>query len=188
MEEISNKFRALFKSERLVYTALDETERCKDFWWKCMSTDPVVRGLADNSTPKPPARAESDKELSSILGRNPLLAVLVCLPGAEGAGANEESAQPQPIGFMVLYRSFDRCASFYLAMLPKYQNKGYGRESINWAIDYAFEWRDTHRLAINCFVEEGRIRACFYMNGSWHDIVEFGMLDSEWKQLRGLAK
>jgi len=34
------------------------------------------------------------------------------------------------------------------------------------------------------FVYEGTTRECVFMNGGWHDIIEFSLLDREWKELR----
>lgn len=203
MEKMTDKFRNLFKSERLVYSALDTTDRSKEFWWKCLSSDPVVSGLAKPSMPRPAVRADSDKSLSDVLSRgDPLLAVLICLPSSATSATKGES-QPEPIGFIILTKSFPRSVSFNISFLPEHQNKGYGRESINWALDYAFEWGNVHRVTIGTahfntralhlysdmgFVQEGRQRECFYMDRRWHDLVEFSMLESEWLSLRGLVK
>lgn len=201
-EQMTKAFREVNKSERLVYTALDETDRSKEFWWKCNSCDPVSRGMADHET-KPAIRAESEKSLSGMLGREPYIAVLICLPAAEATEPGGEVPQPEPIGVMTLRKSFDRCGAFYMVMLPEYQNKGYGRESLNWAIDYAFTWCDLHKVAIGCasyntrachlyadmgFVQDGQLRQCIYLNRKWHDLVEFSMLESEWVKLRGLTQ
>lgn len=35
------------------------------------------------------------------------------------------------------------------------------------------------------FKPEGRKREVVYMNRKYYDIVEFGMLEREWKELRG---
>ncbi len=36
------------------------------------------------------------------------------------------------------------------------------------------------------FILEGRKREVVYMNRKYYDSVEFGMLESDWKKLRGL--
>lgn len=198
MEEMTESFRSLFKSERLVYTALEESDRCKDFWWKCRMSDQVTRGLIDLDVPSPPSRAESDKNLGEMLNqRPPYLAVLVCLPAAE---ASQEA--PEPIGFIILNKSFPDVAAYHMGFVPEHQNKGYGREAVNWAADYAFKWCHVQKLCINCsgfneraahlyksvgFVQEGVMRSTFYLNGKWQDLIEFGMLRSEWEALRGIG-
>lgn len=80
-------------------------------------------------------------------------------------------------------------------ILPAYQGLGYGRESIEWALDYAFRRAGLHRVRIRAFEWnqgavrlyekigfklEGREREAFWHEGSWWDGVEFSMLEGEW--------
>ncbi len=193
MQEMTDSFRDVFKSERLVYTALEETDRCKDFWWKCCASDLVNRSLIDAGRPVPPSRAASDKQLVETVNESKTyLAVLVCLPAAD-------PEPEQPIGYLVLNKSLPSCASYHLGFLQEHQNKGYGREAIRWAADYAFTWCNLHRLSIGAlsyneramhlyasigFVQEARRQSCIYLNGSWHDLVDYRMLREEWEKLR----
>ncbi|KAJ4148392.1 hypothetical protein LMH87_002865 [Akanthomyces muscarius] len=85
MQVMTDSFRNVFKSERLVYTALDETDRSAD------------------------------------------------------------AEEPEPIGFVVLGKSFPECAEYSLGFLQEHLNKGYGREAIRWAANYAFTWCNLHR-------------------------------------------
>ena len=194
MEEMSDRFRGAFQSKRLVYTALEDNESGRELWSRCTSTDPVAVGLASPSTFKPPVQADSDQALAERL-RDPLLAVVIRLPPSGGGG----DGQPDAIGFLVLNKSFPRACAVYLGILSQHQNKGYGREAINWAVDWAFTWADVHRVAIGTssfnsralhlydsmgFKKDGCLRECFYMNRQWHDLVEFSMLESDWLQLR----
>ena len=48
----------------------------------------------------------------------------------------------------------------------------------------AYNERAMHLYASMGFVQESRIRSCFYLNGAWHDLVDFGMLREEWEKLR----
>ncbi len=143
MQVMTDSFRNVFKSERLVYTALDETDRCKDFWWKCRGDNLVNRSLIEPRRPAPPSRAASDKNLGErVISSKPYLAVLVCLPAAADA------EEPEPIGFVVLGKSFPDCAEYSLGFLQEHQNKGYGREAIRWAANYAFTWCNLRRVSI----------------------------------------
>ncbi|TQV93280.1 acetyltransferase (GNAT) family domain-containing protein [Cordyceps javanica] len=215
MQEMTDSFRNIFKSQRLVYTALEQTDRCRDFWWRCRASNLVNRSLIGPEQPTPPSRAESDKQLEQTVdgGRKPYLAVLVCLPapttadaaaGDQGTGKSEAEAEPEPepVGFLVLNKSFPECAAYHVGFLEEHQNKGYGREAIGWAADYAFRWCNMHRLSIGAlayneralhlyasmgFVQDSRMRSCFYINGSWHDLVEFSMLREEWEKLRDVS-
>lgn len=201
MQEMTDSFRNVFKSERLVYTALEDTERCKDFWWKCCAADLVNRGLISGGRPVPPTRAASDKQLGeTVCDSKNYLAVLVCLPAAAAAADADAEPEPErPVGYLVLNKSFPECASYHLGFLQEHQNKGYGREAIRWAADYAFTWCNLHRLSIGAlsyneramhlyasigFVQEGRKRSSIYLMGAWHDLVDYSMLREEWEKLR----
>jgi RimJ/RimL family protein N-acetyltransferase len=78
----------------------------------------------------------------------------------------------------------------------EYWGKGYGRDAVTVLLDYAFRLRNLHRvyLTVNgnnerarraylaCgFVEEGRLRAHVWNNGSYDDLIFMGILRSEWQ-------
>lgn len=80
-------------------------------------------------------------------------------------------------------------------ILPNYQGKGYGREAIEWALDYAFRRAGLHRVRIRAFEWnvgaarlyerigfslEGREREALWHEGRWWDGLEMGMLEGEW--------
>lgn len=205
MEEMSDAFRDVFKSERLVYTALEDTDRGRDFYWRCRNADLTVSGMIDGDTVAPPSRAASDKALKdNVEGPRVLLAVMVCLPvPADAATDAAADAEPEPIGFVILNKAFPRSAAFQVGFAKEHQNKGYGREAINWAVDHGFRWHNLHRLAIGCigfndralhlykdmgFTLDGRLRGCVFSNGRFHDLVEFSMLEDEWRKLRGITQ
>lgn len=82
--------------------------------------------------------------------------------------------------------------------------KGYGTEAIKLIQEFAFNKLNLHKLdlevreynhrAIRCykkcgFVEEGRIRQNFFIDGKYTDTLFMGILKSEWEQLnRPLTK
>ena len=87
-------------------------------------------------------------------------------------------------------------------MAAPYQNKGYGAEAINWALDWAFRFGGFHRVEISTvsyneramhrytrlgFVEEGRRREAYWYDRKWYDVVSYSMLEGEWTALRELA-
>jgi RimJ/RimL family protein N-acetyltransferase len=68
-------------------------------------------------------------------------------------------------------------------------------------LDWAFRHGGLHRVGIQTFgfneraqhlykklgfVEEGRSREAVWHDRKWHDMVDLGMLESEWMALRGL--
>ncbi|KAK8000634.1 acetyltransferase (GNAT) domain-containing protein [Apiospora arundinis] len=90
-----------------------------------------------------------------------------------------------------------------LQIAKTFQGQGYGTEAIRWSLAWAFKWADLHRVEIAAasyndravglyaklgFTLEGRQREAVFMNGEWHDIVNFGMLQREWKAQVGQLK
>lgn len=76
--------------------------------------------------------------------------------------------------------------------------KGYGTESIQLLQDFAFNKLNLHKLelevrefnyrAIACykkcgFIEEGRIRESFFVDGKYTDTILMGVLKREWEKL-----
>ncbi len=77
----------------------------------------------------------------------------------------------------------------------EYWGKGYGRDSVSLLVDYAFRYRNFHRVwlwvhadnerairsYLSCgFVEEGRLRQHMWSNGRYVDVVYMGILRGEW--------
>ncbi|KAH6621718.1 acyl-CoA N-acyltransferase [Boeremia exigua] len=80
-------------------------------------------------------------------------------------------------------------------ILPAFQGRGYGREAIEWALDYAFRRAGLHRVRIRAFEwnvgavrlyekigfkVEGREREALWHEGRWWDGIEFSILEGEW--------
>jgi len=79
---------------------------------------------------------------------------------------------------------------------PSYWSKGYGTEVTKLMIDYSFHYLGARRIglrtnsknlrAIKCFgncgfIEEGRIRKHYWLDGSYADLVFMGILREEWE-------
>jgi RimJ/RimL family protein N-acetyltransferase len=79
---------------------------------------------------------------------------------------------------------------------PDYIGRGYGREAIALALDWAFRIQNWRRVWLDVaannerairayqalgFVEEGRQRQHSYLNGGYVDLVMMGLLRSEWE-------
>ncbi len=80
---------------------------------------------------------------------------------------------------------------------PGNQSKGYGTEAMELMITYSFNTLNLHRIelsvysfnqrAFKCykklgFIEEGRSREAYFSNGHYHDILQMGLLEEEWRQ------
>lgn len=88
-----------------------------------------------------------------------------------------------------------RSTEIGIDILPAFQGRGYGREAIEWALDYAFRRAGLHRVRIRAFEwntgalrlyekvgfkMEGREREALWHEGRWWDGVELGILEGEW--------
>ena len=207
MDSMVTKFEQLWRSERLVYKGVSETEECKSLLHRVMS-DPVIDGLSTLSPPKPLTRKDSDKCVSNMIESSHIM-LLICMPKVydedpdKGVSQRAVPTSGEPIGYIQLSKTRNRSGQIGLSLLPAYQGKGYGRESINQVLDWGFRWADLHRISIGTvsfneravhlhksigFVEEGRAREAVYKDLEWYDLVDFGMLLREWKTLRGLHK
>lgn len=201
MEELWERLPRLWHSQRLVYKAMVETDESKSLFLKLFS-DPVVGNLASSPYIKPPSKADIDQTLSNMCTKDSLLSVLVCLPAKEDTGTQPPAAG-EPIGFMELHKVMEGIGRIGLSILPEYQNKGYGRECLNWLIDWSFRWANLRKLLIGTveynerakylytdvgFVQEARKRELVYLNMKYWDLIEYGMLFREWKALRNLEE
>jgi RimJ/RimL family protein N-acetyltransferase len=94
----------------------------------------------------------------------------------------------------------NRAAVFGIAIGEKdYWSQGYGTEAAELLIKYGFEQMNLYRIASEVysfnersqkmhlklgFKEEGRRRNAIFINGKYWDVVEYGLLESEWRELQ----
>lgn len=210
--EIESVFANAFRSERLIYRQMQKNDSDKDFV-SSFYFDPVSRGLAgglmlhDKDT-------KSRREDVETMITHAMLAVVICLPPekepeeAEQSDGMErrrvESERSTPIGWLRLSKTKEdyprRFTALGINIHERYQNKGYGSESVNWALDWAFNFAGAYKVELTTasynhralhlyeklgFKEEGRRRHHCFMGGKPYDMVEFGMLEEEYWELRG---
>lgn len=92
-----------------------------------------------------------------------------------------------------------RGSSIGVSLAAAHQGRGYGREAIDWMLDWAFRHAGLHTVAITAasynaracalyesmgFVREGCRRETIWMDRAWHDEIEFGMTEGEWEARR----
>ena len=97
------------------------------------------------------------------------------------------------------FRWFNRKAEISIFILKEFRNKGYGSEAIGTIIKYAFEKLNLHRLEAEVieynegskkmiegfgFILEGRLREAKYSTGKYYDILQYGLLKSEFNKRR----
>lgn len=79
----------------------------------------------------------------------------------------------------------------------EYWGRGYGREAVNLLLEYAFRYRNFHKVWLRVhganeraqraykacgMVEEGRLRQHVFSNGAYDDLVYMGILREEWQK------
>ena len=109
-----------------------------------------------------------------------------------------------PVGTMTLEHQFEklafhRNADLGIDIAPRYQRRGFGREALEWMLEWAFTHAGLHRVGIRVlgwnegakrlyesvgFVVESREREKFWHKGRWWDDFGLGMLEGEWRALK----
>jgi RimJ/RimL family protein N-acetyltransferase len=179
-----------FRSEHLTYRAAENTPQDRAFILALQSD----RACAENATRylvKPMSAADVDVFLRQL--QECFLGVLICLPEISTA------LPPKPIGFVGLKGASQphRYSTMSIQICREEQGKGYGSEAIKWALEWGFLAGGLHRVSVGCFsfnegarrlyerlgfVVEGRTRETVWKNGGWHDSIEMGMLEGEWRE------
>lgn len=195
------KLQNAFRSERLLYRAIEDSEADQKWFYTRVQSDPVAFALLDSSLLRPQIRSRSDEKLADL--QKGLLGVMICLPAHRDG---EDFIPQKPIGIVSLddeaggnYRHHHRLAVLAIAIATEYQGHGYGPEAIRWAVDWAFERANIHSVSLACveynerakhlyeklgFVFEGRMRKCHFHEREWWDLLLFSMLEGEWEALK----
>lgn len=201
----------LFRSERLVYRALDPSAHA-EFFYQLRLDGSVGAGLAAST--KPIARGDCEKALRDRLD-GAILMVAICLPppgassraglpnGVVTSPSEDEGAAPEqaavPIGIVNLNgeASVHRNARVAVQIASGYRGRGYGSEAIDWVTAWAFVHGGLHRVGIDAFsynegavrlygrmgfVREATVKEDVWFDGAWHDIVSFRLLEHEWRE------
>ncbi|CAJ2513965.1 Uu.00g020840.m01.CDS01 [Anthostomella pinea] len=200
MAAMTTALAGAFRSERLTYRAIEDTEADKAFVFRDLNSDPAAFGMASFAMHQPCTRQKSDQNIESALKAS-LLSVFICLPGNE----DEEVSDPTPIGMLFLSDSGFASLAYFrrtrlgIQIADAHQGKGYGTEAISWAVDWAFLWAGVHSVALMTasyneralalyeklgFKVEGVSREAIYMDRKWYDMVQLGMLEQEWEAQR----
>lgn len=136
------------------------------------------------------------------------------VPPAESTGASppaddketdkdkKKKSKGTPIGFITLDGAppalvHHRKSCIGITLLKPYHGQGYGTEAIEWALSFAFNRCNLHRVAIGAFAWnagairlyerlgfkiEARHRDFWWHDGRYHDDVELAMLEHEWRE------
>lgn len=107
--------------------------------------------------------------------------------------------QGQVIGGAALksIKWFNRKAEVSIFLDPRHQGKGLGKQALKKLIDFAFQTMNLYRLEAEVvdyneaakklfpgagFREEGRLREAKFFEGSYHDILRYGLLRREYEE------
>ncbi|KAM0424965.1 hypothetical protein ACHAPT_009766 [Fusarium lateritium] len=195
---ITESLKTAFQSKRLIYRAVENNKDDRHFLHTEIVNNAVNTALSDMALIQPRSEKRAE-ELIEGLSKS-TMAVMICLPNKDDT--------PTPIGFVVLgwggtnpEHARHSSISIGIALATSHQGHGYGEEAINWALDWAFRHGGYHRVGIRTvsyneraqhlykklgFVEEGRSRESHWYDRKWYDAINYGMLEREWMELRGL--
>ncbi|KAF4975210.1 hypothetical protein FZEAL_7967, partial [Fusarium zealandicum] len=180
-----------FRSRRLRYLRADKSdENLKEFIPR-IRQDPAIYAMASPLMLQPTSQREFDSYLQSVV--NSLLGVAICLLPDEHkdsnhneTGSETQPSQPTIIGIMCIgwggispSVSHHRNAEIGISLAKEYQGQGYGREAINWMLDWGFKHAGLHSIGITSasynpkaehlyqsigFTLEGRRRGTIWQN------------------------
>ncbi|KAH8650041.1 acyl-CoA N-acyltransferase [Xylariales sp. PMI_506] len=217
MEDVSSAFANAYRSERLIYRDIENSDADKELMYYHGSANHVTWGLLRGHVFRDVSKKQNMDDLGKLLQSDVLLKVMICLPApvdenselsklslAERTAKERETATV--VGSLTLTGLNPNTpnvpvTSVGLAIAEKYQNKGYGGEAISWAVDWAFKFANVHKVEITTasynerafhlykklgFKEEGRRREVIYVNRKYYDLLQLGMVESDWKALKGL--
>ncbi|KAI1751818.1 acyl-CoA N-acyltransferase [Xylaria castorea] len=182
----------IYDSKRLTYTPIGDLEH-EAFLYELLKEPGTLN--FDNSLPLGFTRLQISSIPNTMASRK-LLFMYILL--------RESYKDPSPIGILSLSKPEEQQiqhGSTFLSLLisQRYQRKGYGKEAITWALDWAFDFARMHRVEIFCyswnpgakrlysqigFREEGVKREAVWFMGGWHDVHEMAILEHEWRERR----
>lgn len=189
-------FHNLWSSKSLVYRALENNAQDKTFLYESMMEDPTNWAQSTNRLLGPLTQDEIGKILDTLT--KALLGVMICLPPPK-----DTDGESVPIGYLCIdgpaVSSHHRSCTFGISIKKQYQGKGYGKEAINWSLNWAFRVAGMHAFRLSCFsfnegavrlyerigfVREGVNREAYFYDGEWYDRVMFSLLEKEWRNLQ----
>ena len=154
--------------------------------------DPEIVGNFAAFAGKPFTRADEVAYVTRLLAST-----------SEKVFAIEERASGRYLGNVGIHQIHDPSKVGRLACIVGSRadmGKGHGSAAIRLVLDWAFFERGLHKVWLMAFrtnvralrtyarigfVEEGVLREEYFHKAGWHDMVRMGLLDREWRALRG---
>lgn len=162
--EHPDDLRFAFRSERLVFRAIEDNEADKKFVFD-LNNDPITTAMGSLGVLKPVNMAKFDKFME--WAKTCHLMAIACLPPLVKDDDNKDNTRrisprdvttdqlkdTTPIGIIAIMSkgsaetlSLHRGGSLGIALLQLFTGQGYGGEAIDWALDWAFRRLNLHRV------------------------------------------
>ena len=156
---MSRNERLIFRSERLVYKAVENTTEDKAVLSSLIHTD--ADGLANVATRLSRSfnTADALKYLPDVDAQ--LLFVKACLPSTETAEDGSTKEKLTPIGIMLLDGAasptrHNRTSTVGITFGRQWQGQGYGTEGLNWLLDWGFRVANLHSIRLIAYSHNHR--------------------------------
>ncbi|KAL0580102.1 hypothetical protein V5O48_001878 [Marasmius crinis-equi] len=189
----------MFNTERLHLRAGEESD--VDLLRKLWHIEDVQKTISINHLR--PQSPDSKEKFLSMINTDGLFVIIETKPvesDAKDAEKDEEKA-PQFVGFAQLAFELPkhRDAQYAIALMPEFWGKGYASEVTKFVVDHGFHHFGLHRISLGVlggndvalklykktgFVEEGRRREAFWLDGEWRDNILMSILEREWRARR----
>jgi ribosomal protein S18 acetylase RimI-like enzyme len=158
----------LFKSQRLIYRAPEDSEEDKEFMQNLLINDSTIQTMSTMRMKRPQPKKAVEEFIK--LFHEAFLGVFICLPvptpsenggktASEGQSPNAttKNPKPTPIGHVSIFNVHGadtihhRNVMLGISLAEGHRGKGYGSEAINWGLDWAFMHAGIHRMSICAF-------------------------------------
>ena len=126
-----------WKTARLVYRPIEDTDADIEFYEKCIANDPEVRASLSHAPFLPTPRSTAASQLRSY--KSDLLCAYVC---KKSYSPTSVKVPHTVIGMAGLTTSGapKRTANMYVAIVREQQGRGYESETINRILEWAFRF------------------------------------------------
>ncbi|WPB02935.1 uncharacterized protein RHO25_007571 [Cercospora beticola] len=188
----------MFHTERLGFRAIEEAD---DALILRLHQDPEIDQNTGLWLPVPFSRDSAKKRREQLVSKC-MLSAIIYLPATDG----DENSNGTSIGMLSIRDNniengrFSRHVSLGIVIDREHWGKGYGREAVKWALNWAFRRAAMHKVSLRVcgynanaiklyesmgFVLEGKLRDEVWHDGRYWDYYAYSMLEGEWQRLYG---
>lgn len=187
-----------FETERLVYLHVEPTDPAYIKTLTEMLSEPALQALSSQMILRP--QCKKDIDFLAEQYHKSLLGVAVCLkPKKEGDAPEHIGTLCIGWGGIPASLRQNNNAGIGITLHKNHRGKGYGREALQWGVDWAFRHANLHMLelwvyAFNTnaialyksmgFEQTGIRKEAFWMDRKYHDELIFCMTEDEWEAKR----